>query len=75
MFWCRIRGSWGMCGFWSTHHLNYACGRVGQNESGGVVQNESGGVKQCTGRFYLHVIREPMVTIIFIFPLEQGKEK
>ena len=35
-------------------------------------QNESGGVKQCTGHFYLHVIREPMVTIAFIFPLEQG---
>ena len=48
MFWCTIGGggggSWGMCGFWSTHHLNYACGGVGQNESGGV--------KQCTGHFY-----------------------
>ena len=36
-----------MCGFWSTHHLNYACGGVGQNESGGV--------KQCTGHFYLFI--------------------
>ena len=27
-----------------------------------------------TGNFYLHVIREPMVTIVFIFPLEKGKQ-
>ena len=40
----------------------------------GVGQNESGGAKKCTGHFYLHVIREPVVSIIFIFPLEQGKE-
>ena len=34
-----------MCGFWSAHDLNYACGRV-----------ESGGVEQCTGHVYLHVL-------------------
>ena len=37
-------------------------------------QNESGGVKQCTGHFYYQIIREPMVTIVFIFPLEQRKQ-